>query len=326
MTEFDDVNASDEALERESFAWLNRLLAGPLTSADAEALTAWRARSPAHEQRFADAVRFQRQVRRAALAEQAATAAPVAAPRPRRAGPSRRALMGGALAASFAGGYLALRPFFDWPSMSALMSDYHTGVGERRSLAPAPGVAVELNTLTSVDLRPTDAGPGLRLISGEAQVAARRAAAPPFSVRAGVGQVLLAQARVNVRQLNGSVCVTCLDGRAEIDHPEGRLQLAAGSQVVYTAHAIGKAAAADLAVVAGWRDGLLIFRDAPLQHVVDELNRYRKGRIVLLDAALAKRPVYGVFQLDQIGRSVAQIQKLTGARATALPGDIVVLS
>src|SRR5262249_27120317 len=155
------------------------------------------------------------------------------------------------------------------------------------------------------DLKSADGVPGLELISGEAQVAVGRAPGAPFAVKAGAGRALITSGRLNLRHLGGQVCVACLEGRAEVEHPAGRLQLGPGSEVAYTADGIGAVKAADLAVVAGWREGLLIFRDAPLQHVVDELNRYRKGKIVLLDTLLAKRPVYGVFQLDQIGRSVA---------------------
>jgi len=78
----------EEAIERESLAWVNRILAGPLTLADAEALTAWRARSPVHQQMLADAVRFQRKVRRAIELERGGAAqadAPPPAPADRKA-------------------------------------------------------------------------------------------------------------------------------------------------------------------------------------------------------------------------------------------------
>lgn len=329
MTKFNEATDSDAALERESLAWVNRLLAGPLTPADAEALTAWRGRSPAHEARFVEAVRFQRKVRRAVEQARVEPAAGRGAASSRPASGlnvGRRALMGGALAASVVGGGLVLTPAGGWPSLRSLMADYRTGVGERRSVAAGAGVAVELDALTEVDLRPSRGLQGIELISGKAEVAAQRPPGAPFSVAALGGQVLVANGRIDVRHLDGSVCVTCVQGQAEVRHPAGRRRLGAGRQVVYTARALGPDAAADLAVVTAWRQGLLIFRDAPLQQVVDELNRYRKGRVVLLDESLATRPVYGVFQLAQIGRAVEQIERLTGARATALPGEIVVLS
>ena len=342
MTQFNEATFSDAALEEEGLAWVNRLLAGPLSHDDAQALLAWRGQSTAHEAMFVETVTFQRKVRSAVMAARrepvdlpqaansgATRSGATASTRPSlarqggaRSGVARRALLGGALAASVVGGAVLVRSRNGWPPLRA---DYHSGVGERRSETPAPGVALELDVLTDVDLRPSRDLPGIELVSGKAEIAAQRPLDAPFAIAARGGKVLLAQGKIDVRNQDGSVCVTCLEGRAQVRHPLGDLWLEAGRQVVYTKQALGQAAAADLTLVTAWRRGLLIFRDAPLQQVVDELNRYRKGKIVLLDAALASRPVYGIFQLEQIDGAVGQIERLTGARALALPGDIVVL-
>lgn len=326
MTNFNEAAGSDEILERESLAWVNRLLSGAVTPEDAEALTAWRTQSPAHEQMFVEAVRFQRRLRKAILAQRSELRAPAAASplhrleSRRRINLGRRALLGGSLAAAV-GGYMVVRP-----SLASLMSDYRTGTGERRTIAAAPGVSLELNTQTNIDVRSSAKLPGIELLSGEAEVSGQRSPTEPFSVIADGGRTLVAQGKINVRNIGSSVCVTCIEGYADIRHRRGNIRIEAGRQVIYTGRALSEPVAANLLLVTGWRKGLLIFRDEPLQHVIDELNRYRPGRIVLMDAALARRPVYGVFQISQIGRAVEQVQRLTGARATHLPGDIVVLS
>ncbi|MBO9579663.1 MAG: FecR/PupR family sigma factor regulator [Sphingobium sp.] len=50
-------------LRRESFDHLNRLLSGTATTLDAEALRAWRNRSPAHEAAFQSVLRLRHQIR-----------------------------------------------------------------------------------------------------------------------------------------------------------------------------------------------------------------------------------------------------------------------
>jgi transmembrane sensor len=172
--------------------------------------------------------------------------------------------------------------------------------------------------------RPVDGRPGVELVSGEAAVTVRPGSA--FTVAAGAGRILVADGSADVRNDAGRICVTCLRGVTEVIHPLGRLKLEAGGQATYAGGRLDAPERVDLVVASAWRRGLLIFRDAPLQQVVDELNRYRNGRIVLVDPALAKRPVYGVFQIRQIATAVHQVQALTGAKATILPGGLVLLS
>ena len=63
--------------------------------------------------------------------------------------------------------------------------------------------------------------------------------------------------------------------------------------------------AAVLAVLAmpahqdSWLRGMLVAADWPLQQLVAELARYRRGRLVC-DARVARRPVTGTYRLDDI--------------------------
>ena len=69
-----------------------------------------------------------------------------------------------------------------------------------------------------------------------------------------------------------------------------------------------------------------IARDRPLAGVVDEVNRYRPGKIIITSGELKQRVVNGTFQLDRLDDFVAQVQQLFGARVTSLPGGVVLLS
>ncbi|UZE50933.1 hypothetical protein ONR75_10085 [Rhodopseudomonas sp. P2A-2r] len=70
----------------------------------------------------------------------------------------------------------------------------------------------------------------------------------------------------------------------------------------------------------------MIFRDKPLGAVVNEVNRYRPGKIVVMNSELGRRLVNGTFQTDKLDDFVAQVRQLFGADVRSLPGGIVLLS
>jgi len=68
-----------------------------------------------------------------------------------------------------------------------------------------------------------------------------------------------------------------------------------------------------------WRRGDLVFDDRPLAEVVEELNRYRHGRILLRGKALADRRVSGVFHTQDIAGVEARLAAELGLRRLSLP-------
>jgi transmembrane sensor len=60
--------------------------------------------------------------------------------------------------------------------------------------------------------------------------------------------------------------------------------------------------------------------------LVEEINRYRPGKIVVMDTRLGERMISGTFHLDHLDDFIGQVQGLFGATARALPGGIVLLS
>lgn len=323
MRRIDQDIAARAQVRDEGLAWVELLVSGQATAADTEALRLWRARSPHHAHALGEAMRLLRAAER--LAREPAVAATAS---PSRAGPSRRAMLaGGAIAAGVGGLMLARPPAELWPSLFELMADARTGIGERRSIALAEGVGVELNTRTSVAFSRGRHGDGLDLIAGEAMVESARADGRPVFVTAGGGRISAAGAAAfNVRRDAGSACVTCTAGRVTVEQAGRRVDLGPRQQVVYSDGGLGAVEAVDPAVALAWRRGFLIFRDTPLDTVVGELNRYRAGRIVLANGTLARRSVYGAFRTDRTDAIITQIQQLAGARVTRLPGGVVLLS
>jgi transmembrane sensor len=313
----------DEALD-----WVVRLKTGAPIRADIEALQQWRDLSPAHEQAFKRAARLLRDAGIAARELADEQSAVNAAPALQRSPPqimARRVVLGGAIAAA-AAGYMVVRPPLDlWPSLEELSADYRTGKGEQRKVLVAADVSLELNTQTSVALRSAQNETQIELISGEASVAAKRRSRPLVMLAAN-GRITAVEANFNARCLDGIVSVACVDGVVDVMQGNDTVQLHKAEQVSYSSAGIEASVPVDPEQVGAWRAGLLIFRDKPLANVVNEVNRYRPGKIIITNADLKRRLVNGTFQLDKLENFVAQVQQLFGVRATPLLGGVVLLS
>ena len=211
-----------------------------------------------------------------------------------------------------------------WPSVTELAADYRTAPGEQRQIALADNISVEMNTRTSLNIRPPSGESNrIELIAGEAAVATR---SQMIEVTAGNGRALASIAKFSVRYDGPNVCVTCLDGFVEVAQQGRPVTIKRNEQITYSAQGFGQMKSVDAAVVTGWREGDLYFQDEPLSRVIDEVNRYRSGRIVLMNDALGQRRFTARFKLDRLEVVVAQLQATFGARVTSLPGGVVLVS
>jgi transmembrane sensor len=306
-------------LDREAHGWVRRLTSGEATGADADALREWCGRSPAHATAFASASRLWRAVEPASrILEE--TVHELAERRGSRM-MARRAFIGGAIAAS-AGAVLLARPPLDlWPSFSELQADFRTGVGEQRAISVADGVAVEMNARTSLSI----VADVVELIAGEASFAPPSDRARDLDVVAGNGRTSTMNARFDIRRNGADVRVTCFTNEVRIVHPERIVTLGSRQQVSYRPDAIEKAVPIDPAIASAWQRGLMIFDRTPLGEVIDELNRYRPGLIMLVNRSLAGSPVNGRFKIDRPDDALAQIELAFGIRRRTLPGGLVLL-
>lgn len=311
-------------IQQQADAWWVELRSERLTRAQADAFRQWCARSPQHARAWREVMEAWQAM--APVLDEAARRDPrLAHPaRPTRGAawrPGRRAFIGAALAAP-ACAVLAVRPPFAlWPSVMDLAADYRTGTGEQRQVA-LPEATVRMNTQTRIDLHAED----IELLGGEVEVQTSPGLRRPVTVLAGNGRLSAQAARFNVRYTGRSVCVTCLDGAVELLYGAERRQLQPDRQLSYDQRGMGEVDAVDPAVVSAWRTGSLNFVGRPLAEVIDEINRYRPGRVVLRNAELGRQSVRMRFAIDQTDAALQMLRDLYGARLTELPGGIVLMS
>ncbi len=320
-----EPSQQEQALTSEARAWLRRLTSGSATEEDIGTLNKWRQTSPEHAKAFAEAALLWDVLGDAVTAIQSSAQAKSATI---DNGFSRRAFIGGGvgLAASFSAWAIIRPPFGLWPSFAELGADYRTQTGERRQIQVAQAVSVEMNTRTSIDLRSSpNRNTAIELLNGEATVAKMLDPARPFTVVAGKGRTTTNIGSFDIRKDGGSVCVTCVAGEILVQHSLGKVSLQTQEQVIYDERTLGKVTEIDADVVTAWQRGLLIFRDTPLARVIDEVNRYRSGRIVLIDEKLSEQRVVADFRLDDLDAVIEFVTRVLNVPARSLPGGIVLL-
>lgn len=317
------------ALHKEAQHWLLRLTSGAATVQDARAFEHWCGQSAAHAEAFAETRRLWENLGPAAHAWMASERVRAAAVADRVAGPrmTRRAFLGAAVTASAA--LVVVHPPLQlWPSLSDMVADYRTATGEQREVDLGRSVVVQMNTQTTINLRKANRQiTGIELLGGEIQVKTTAAAADPLSVFAGGGRIDIgAMGKCNVRCNGSDVQVTGLDGATTLRYQGQTAVLKTAERAEFGDGRVGRVMPADLEVTMGWRRRVLIFDGQPLVDVVREINRYRPGKIILANDELGARTVQARFSLNQLADVAALIHDAYGAKVTALPGGIVILS
>lgn len=324
-----------DRVEREAVGWVRKLISREMTPQDMEALTAWRARTPRHEAAFVATRRVWRQVGAAGGAifrpDQDFTG-PLDAFGQRRRMTRRAVFAGGVAAVAASSVYGMLNPPLGlWPSFSELSADYRTGTGEQRNVTFAGDVAISLNTQTSLAVRaPEGTEDRIELITGEASFATPTRAARALVVLAADGRTIAESGSFDVRYTASSgpspVSVTCFKGAVRIERGSEVADLRAGQRVRYDRTGLGQVAAVDPQVASEWRLGIIEFRNTPIVDAIEEINRYRPGRIILTSAALSQKQISGRFRIDQMNQVLWQLERAFSARIQRLPGGIVLLS
>lgn len=331
----DDLAIGAERTRQEAWEWLRLFHSGAVKPQDADRFRRWVASSPSHAAAFGEA-RAQWGVigpAAAGLLRANAQAAAFHARHLSRPMLPRRAFLSAAAGAAAMAGVAGVAVFHPpaglWPAPAEWGADYRTATGEQLVVDLTERVHVTLNTQTRIR-RQTVGGQttGIDLLAGEAafDLPAGAGGGRPFGVVAGVGRSLVESGRFEVRYLNARVCVTCIEGAVRVEHAAGTRELRARQQTVYDGSSVSSVALVGAANLSAWRKGELVFTQTRLSDVLDEINRYRPGRVMLMNAAARNRPVTGSFYIASLDLALAQLQHAFVLNARLLPGGVVLLS
>jgi transmembrane sensor len=313
-------------LSGEAAAWLARLQRGNLSEQDIREFEAWKQQSREHERAWADM--------RALWEDPAILAAlQVVALSSSRTGRAprlslyRRPLIMGSMAVGLAVALLVIA-LSSRNLLLRLQADFQTALGEQRSLQLPDGSSVTMNTKTSIATEFGAARRRIRLLEGEAFFAVSPDPHKPFVVEShnvvarAIGTAFLVKEHgdsLQVAVINGSVDV-------RLRKNEGpHVELNAGQQVAITGDRLSQPTPANPELLTAWLRRRLIFDGTPLTEVVDELNRYHAGRIMILGTGVGRIQVSGFYHLSDIATIVDTLAQTLPIRKIQITHRLILL-
>lgn len=260
--------------------------------------------------------------------------------RPESARPTHRLLskwtVGGA-GIAIAASAMAFVFFGGWFSTPVPINVFETETGQRLSVALTDKSVIQLNSQSKVEILYSAGERRIKLEQGEAVFSVAKNPARPFIVETAAGHVTALGTVFGVRVQDKGTKVIVLEGIVRVDNknedndnraastlpgdasrtapPENKLVRA------YQTTEIGKditpvtTLTKDIAGrTVSWREGRLEYLGEPLAYVVEDLNRYRKDKLIIADASIKDTPVGGSFHTDNTNFLLFVLQNEYGVK------------
>ncbi|AHL35117.1 peptide ABC transporter substrate-binding protein [Pseudomonas brassicacearum] len=217
--------------------------------------------------------------------------------------PKRRPLLRYAVAAGLFAVAVGLGLFSGLSSSTDYSGEFATAFGERRHLALPDGSMIDLNSRSRIRVQFAHHQRRVELLEGEALFSVEHDAGRPFTVEAGNGQVTVTGTRFDVRRDADTTRVAVEQGSVKVlgrDAPRAQVvsvTAGLGTQI----DAQGKVAAPyaiNADALTAWRSGKLVFNNAPLSEVAEEVSRYRAEPLRVGSAAVGNLRLTSVFRSD----------------------------
>ncbi|NJA08146.1 FecR family protein [Methylococcaceae bacterium WWC4] len=328
-------NAASETFsaraEREAMAWQATLSSDLLSNQQRRAFETWLAASDQHRAAWRDVNAFWLGLDTVSAADLglAAPPAPAAAQERSRATalrrwpPVRRHRASLALAASLLLAVAALHL-----RASGYWADYQSAVGGQRQVQLADGSSVMLNTGSALSVDFSAKQRRVSLHRGEAFFQVAADPARPFVVDAGAGTVQALGTAFDVLRDDDRVRVTVVEHAVKISNADGKTleRLNEAEQIQFDSRVLGSAETVNPSRIAAWRQQRIVFQEQPLSAVVAELERYRPGKILIIDPAIKALPITGVFGVGDTDQALQAIEQSLPVRVRAFGSHLVLLS
>lgn len=223
----------------------------------------------------------------------------------------------------------ALTSLQAWPP-AYLMADLRTGTGEWQQHTLADNSRITLNSDSAVTVDFSASERRLTLVQGEVLVDVATDSVRPFNVETEHGGIRALGTRFVVRREEGVTRLLMLESKTAVQsdaqrrkHSGENVVVEAGQAVDITDTSVSAAQALDVrSVDDAWKLHQLVVQDRPLSEVLDELARYRRGRILYMAEARDLR-VSAVLPLDDTDKALQLLASSLPIRVSAFTPWVV---
>lgn len=191
----------------------------------------------------------------------------------KRSGPSRRAWFFPVVAAAAA----LVVTVGVWPKLTGQSQvETYRSEGQPRAVELSDGSHIYLNRHSSVSVRMKGDRRDVTLADGEAAFDVTHDPARPFVITAGDHDVRVLGTAFNILHHGGRFSVGVSRGVVAVTPSKAAapVRLAAGQRIDQVGSAQSTLSTVDPSSASSWRDGVLIYRNAPLAEVANDLSRY----------------------------------------------------
>ena len=325
-----NAEISDQArAEKEAIAWFTRMNGKPSRS-DKQNFLAWQQLNPENEAAFrsisalwSSSVAPGAEIAREEASSLAGHLSRIKDIRKRRKSGSKAVV--GTLVLLFAlgiGGVWLEKPNF-WQDFNA---DYVSARGETRQVLLDDGSSVLLEADTAIEVNLDDNARQVKLLRGTAYFDVRPSSVP-FIVEAANERSRVLGTAFDVALNDAGVEVTLEHGslRVEVTNSSEQVVLKPGEAVAYSDKGLSTPHNVDIGDALSWHDGRFVFNNAALKDVLQKIERYRHGRIIVMGSALGAQRISGSFSLKDTDAALSSLQTSVGFNMHKLSESLVVI-
>ncbi len=209
-----------------------------------------------------------------------------------------------------------------------MQGDYSTKVGERKTVYFDDGSTAMLNTDSVIAVNMDGPQRSVELLKGEVYFEVKPDPNRPFIVRADHSTTRVLGTRFFVHEKSAGDEVKVVSGRVEVSGRKGLKQpsiLHDRESVSADDSGLGDVLLMDSALSTSWVKGFVVFENAPLENVINQIRRYRTGLVVYKDDALRGLKINGRINLQGSDDMLKVLGKNLSIKMTYLTDWLVIV-